>query len=252
MSYRLYEDPTRIAGVRRYLPGDPLNRIHWKATAATGVLQSKVVEPSSVAGITILLDLHQTAFPAGDEPVRSDLAVTAAASLANAVFEMGQQVGLITNARDAATRIRHEGWSPEFKSRGAARSAASMLPESTRLAPSIVATRRGPGQMLLIRSLLARAELTDGLTLAQLIVETACRMPRDATVVAIVRQVSDETAAALGHLVRLGFAVTAIVNLFDPYEFSQSAGKLIGQQISVHHLRDAQALPDIGRRMFYG
>ena len=36
LSHRLYEDPTRIAGVRRYELGDPLNRIHWRATARTG------------------------------------------------------------------------------------------------------------------------------------------------------------------------------------------------------------------------
>ena len=36
ISHRLYEDPTRIAGVRRYELGDPLNRIHWRATARTG------------------------------------------------------------------------------------------------------------------------------------------------------------------------------------------------------------------------
>jgi uncharacterized repeat protein (TIGR01451 family) len=33
MSYRLFEDPTRIAGVRAYERGDPLNRVHWRATA---------------------------------------------------------------------------------------------------------------------------------------------------------------------------------------------------------------------------
>jgi uncharacterized repeat protein (TIGR01451 family) len=33
MTYRLYEDPTRIAGVRSYERGDSLNRIHWRATA---------------------------------------------------------------------------------------------------------------------------------------------------------------------------------------------------------------------------
>ncbi|MGA2796089.1 MAG: DUF58 domain-containing protein, partial [Thermoguttaceae bacterium] len=33
ISHRLYEDPTRIAGVRRYEAGDPMNRVHWRATA---------------------------------------------------------------------------------------------------------------------------------------------------------------------------------------------------------------------------
>ena len=36
MTYRLYEDPTRIAGVREYERGDPLNRVNWQATARTG------------------------------------------------------------------------------------------------------------------------------------------------------------------------------------------------------------------------
>src|SRR5437764_733831 len=29
---RLFEDVTRTAGVRQYQMGDPLNRIHWRAT----------------------------------------------------------------------------------------------------------------------------------------------------------------------------------------------------------------------------
>src|SRR5947209_17745773 len=33
LSHRLYEDPTRIAGVREYQSGDSMNRVHWGATA---------------------------------------------------------------------------------------------------------------------------------------------------------------------------------------------------------------------------
>ena len=64
MSHRLFEDPTRIAGVRGYQSGDPLNRIHWRATARTGALHSKIYEPSTVAGATILLDFHEQSFAA--------------------------------------------------------------------------------------------------------------------------------------------------------------------------------------------
>ena len=55
--------------------------------------------------MTILLDFHEQSFDPKHEPVRSELAVTAAASIAGAVCEMGQQVGLATNGRDAADRI---------------------------------------------------------------------------------------------------------------------------------------------------
>ena len=91
--------------------GDPLNRINWRATARTGQLHSKVYEASCVAGVTIVLDFHSASHDRPqDEPFRSELAITAAASLANAVYEMGQQVGLVSNCRDAADRIRIEGW----------------------------------------------------------------------------------------------------------------------------------------------
>ena len=58
LTHRLYEDPTRIAGVRHYEAGDPLNRIHWRATARTGELHCKTYEPSTLTGATLLLDLQ--------------------------------------------------------------------------------------------------------------------------------------------------------------------------------------------------
>ena len=117
MTYRLFEDPTRIAGVRQYAAGDPLNRVHWRATARTGMLHSKVYEPSTVSGATLVLDFHQQSHDPAHEPFRSELAVTAAASIANAVYMMQQQVGLVTNGRDAADRIRVEGWRHDWRTR---------------------------------------------------------------------------------------------------------------------------------------
>jgi len=158
MTYRLYEDPTRIAGVRRYEPGDPLNRVNWRATARTGELHSKVYEPSTVAGVTLVLDFHQEAYRPRDRMVRSELGVTAAASLANAVYEMNQQVGLVTNGRDAADRIRQEGWDYDIRSRRAARRVAEMRESSDRLQPVVVETRRGVEQLMRILESLARVE----------------------------------------------------------------------------------------------
>ena len=78
MMHRLFEDPTRISGVRLYEMGDPLNRVHWRATARTGVLHSKVHEPSTLSGATVLLDFHQSGYHDQGEPFRSELAVTIA------------------------------------------------------------------------------------------------------------------------------------------------------------------------------
>lgn len=252
MTHRLYEDPTRIAGVRTYQPGDPLNRVHWRATARTGMLHSKVYEPSTVAGATLLIDFHSQSHDPRQEPLRSELAITAAASLANTLYQLGQQFGLVTNGRDAADRIRLEGWAHDWRTRDAARHAGNMLEQSDRLRPIVLTAQRGPEQFRRTLEILARLELTDGLTLSQLIGETDDRIPRDATVVAIVPRVDEETAIALGSLKRRGCAVTALVSVFDEFEYAQAAGKLIAEGVDARQLKDREAIATICRRYATG
>ena len=245
MTYRLFEDPTRIAGVRGYQAGDPLNRIHWGATARTGALHSKIYEPSTVAGVTLLLDFHEQSFDPRHEPVRSELAVTAAASIAGAVCEMGQQVGLATNGRDAADRIRTEGWTHDQLTSRRLAQAAGMRDRSERLRPVVVPTGRSNTQLQQILRTLARVEKTDGLTFPQLILEVSSRLPRSATVIAILSEVTPAAAIALGSLRRRGFAVTAIVNVFEEYDYARIAGPLIAEQIDVRQLRDRGTIPEV-------
>ncbi len=45
LTHRLYEDPTRIAGVRPYEAGDPLNRVHWRATRAPAPCTARSTNP---------------------------------------------------------------------------------------------------------------------------------------------------------------------------------------------------------------
>jgi uncharacterized protein (DUF58 family) len=248
LTHRLYEDPTRIAGVRRYEAGDPLSRVHWKATARTGALHSKVHEPSTLSGATVILDFHQSGYHARGEPFRSELAVTGAVSLANAVYEMGQQVGLVTNARDAADRIKTEGWQVDPRTRQAARAAAAEKETSERLQPLVVETRRGVEQLQRIRETLARCELTDGLTFAELIVETAHRIPRDATVIAVLPEVTVEAAIALGNLRRRGLAVTVILVMMDDDGLERAYGRLVAEGLrDLRHLPNEEVLPELCR-----
>jgi len=245
LTHRLYEDPTRIAGVREFQTGDPLNRIHWRATARTGTLHSKVYEPSTVAGATLVVDFHRDSFAPEHEPYRSELAITAAASVAHALYQMGQQVGLVSNGRDAVDRIRREGWDPDPQNRLIARQSAAMLDKSDRLQPVVVETCRGPEQLMRILETLARLELTDGLPLAQALEESASRMPRDATVLALVSAVTLETAVALGELRRRGFAVTALVNAYHLHEFEAACKPLLAEGIEARHLPDEAAVTTV-------
>ncbi|MBA4186574.1 MAG: DUF58 domain-containing protein [Planctomycetaceae bacterium] len=233
---RLFEDPTRTAGVREYQLGDPLQRVHWKVTARMGVLHCRIYEPTTLAGATILVDFHADGYPRRGEPHRSDLVVTTAASVAYAIAMLNQQVGLASNGRDAADRIREEslaadGADASYETREAARDRFELREENDRLRPVIVATRRGFDQFQMIREALARLELTDGFEFAQLTLEIAPRIPRDATVIAILPRVPVETAVALGTLRRQGFAVSAILIGLNESDKLEAHGRLLTETI---------------------
>jgi len=238
----LYEDPTRTAGVRPYQMGDPLQRIHWRATARTGTLHSRIYEPTSLAGATILIDFHQTGYPKRGEPYRSDLAVTAACSLAYAVSLLNQQIGFASNGRDAAERIREESIDENIAdepgqghaTRSEVRTRFETDAQSDRLRPVIVNTRRGFDQFQQIREALARLELTDGRSFAEMAFEVAPRLPKDATLIAVLPRVPVETAVALGMLRRQGFAVSAVlIGMADDGsdDRAQAAGRLIAEGV---------------------
>jgi len=232
---RLFEDVTRTAGVRQYQLGDPFNRIHWGATARTGQLHSRIFEPTSLAGATLLLDFHTSGYHARGEPHRSDLAVTAAASIAYAVSVLNQRLGLASNGRDAADRIREESLvkrsGSEFETRDELRGKYELADDSDRIRPVIVETRRGIDQFQKVREALARLELSDALTFAQLALETAPRLPRDATLIAILPRVPVESAIALGTLRRQGFAITAILIGLDETEKLEAHGRLLAETV---------------------
>jgi uncharacterized protein (DUF58 family) len=156
---------------------------------------------------------------------------------------------LLSNGRDAVDRIRQEGWQHDHRTRLAAREKVEMRDSSARLEPLVVQTRRGMEQFQRIRETLARVELTDGLTTAELIVEVASRIPRDATVVAVLPDASVETALALGTLRRQGFAVSAVLITLGPEQLEKSYGRLLAEGITdVRHLVSQEGLPELCRQ----
>jgi len=248
---RLFEDVTRTAGVRQYQIGDPLNRIHWRATARTGELHSRIFEPTSLAGATILVDFHSEGYHSRGEPHRSDLAITAACSIAYAISVLNQQLGLASNGRDAADRIREEALEKqsgkEFESRDEARAGYDLLEESDRIRPVVVETRRGIDQFQKIREALSRLEISDALNFAQLVLEIAPRMPRDATLIAILPRVPVETAVALGTLRRQGFAITAILIGLDESSKIEAHGRLLTETVrDIRYVNTEAELMNLG------
>ncbi|NIK11571.1 DUF58 domain-containing protein [Alkalibacillus almallahensis] len=57
-NHSLFDDHTLPVGTRDYEPGDAFNRIHWKASAKEGNLQTKVFEKASQISWCFLVNIH--------------------------------------------------------------------------------------------------------------------------------------------------------------------------------------------------
>ena len=97
---RLFEDPTRMAGVRDYMTGDSLRNIHWKASAHEDSLLVKKFQPAIALNVSIVLDLDRNAYPERGEIGYSEWAIVVAASLAAYATDRRQPIGMICNGRD--------------------------------------------------------------------------------------------------------------------------------------------------------
>ena len=98
--HRLFQDPSRMAGVRPYASGDSMRHIHWRASAHEGTLLVKKYQPSMALSSTVVLDLDRSSFPYREEYSGSEWAIVLAASLASHVAELRQEVGFLSNGQD--------------------------------------------------------------------------------------------------------------------------------------------------------
>ena len=94
----LFQDPVRAASIREYVPGDPLKKINWKATARTGTLQTKVFEHTTSTDMAIFFDVRTVKHPYwGEVPQLLEMGCVASASIANYAIDKGYRVGLFVN-----------------------------------------------------------------------------------------------------------------------------------------------------------
>jgi uncharacterized protein (DUF58 family) len=177
----LFEDPALFAGVRPYQPGDPLRRVHWRATARTGVPVSKRFDPSRAREILIALDVQTTEGHHWtlhyDEDLVESLMV-AAASLARHALAEGASCGL---------------------------AAAAYSRTLDRFA--VVAPRAGQDQLAVITDLLGRLSEVPSAPFEHL----AARLPRTATpgttILVLTSRDPSPYLAALTRLDRSGYPV---------------------------------------------
>ena len=106
---RIFEDPSRIGGLREYQPGDPMRRIDWKASARMQSLQSKVYEPSATLHLLVALNVNTMEHAwEGFMPDMLERLLSVAGSVARYGFEAGYAIGLLANGsyRDSDRPMR--------------------------------------------------------------------------------------------------------------------------------------------------
>jgi hypothetical protein len=165
---------------------------------------------------------------------------------------MQQPFGIISNGRDAADRIRSEGWETDFRSRDALQEAMKDDNDESRLRPVILSADRGPEHFQNVYRTLARLERSHGLELSDLLLETQSRLRRDVSIIAIIQTLDDRNALALGLIARQGYSVTAIINTFEEADVQAIAGKLASYHIRSHHLRDEASISFICQHALFG
>jgi uncharacterized protein (DUF58 family) len=105
---RIFEDPTRLRGVRDYQPGDSLRQIDWKTSARVQALQVKRFEPAIALETAIFVNLNEADYPAPCVSSAPEMAIVVAASLAAHLTEKRQAVALATNGHDPLATSGHD------------------------------------------------------------------------------------------------------------------------------------------------
>ncbi len=211
---------TNVTGIRGYLPGDSLRRIHWLSTARLGRMIVKEFELDSRTNIWLFLDMEEEA-QAGEaapdnsstwkpstfpwtiqnlDPTTEEYGVVIASSLARHFIAQGMAVGLVSYGQ------RQE----------------------------IIQKDRGPRQLMRILEALATLKAKGDVPLAEIIAAEALRLGPNTAVVAITPSQGQRWAKALQGLTQRGVQAQAV--LLDARSFEGE--KDASERIDIPFLRE--------------
>ncbi|MFP3895574.1 MAG: DUF58 domain-containing protein [Anaerolineales bacterium] len=184
---RIFEDPSRMVGVRDYQSGDSTRHIHWKATAATDSLQVKRFEPAISIESQIFLNLNRDEYTHARTVPASETAIVTAASIVNYLIEKRQTAGLSCNGQDPLAK------------------------EASKIT---IPPRKGEAQRMHILDVLARVKLSAHLSFADLLHQDRLQLTWGSTAIIISGHADNALFDNMLLMKRSGFHVMLI--LMDP------------------------------------
>jgi uncharacterized protein (DUF58 family) len=209
---RLFEDPSRILGVRDYQSGDSLRKMDWKTSARLNSLQIRRYEPAIALETAVFLNLAAVDYVLERRREATELGIVVAASLAVHLGKQRQAVGLVSNGRDP-------------------------LAESAGTVPSLP-LRKGREHVMNVLDLLARIEVASEedhpIPFLELVSRKSLRLPWGSTAVLVTAKEVDGLMRALLALRRRGLLVLLVLTC--PHrEFESTAQR--AEQIGVQTVR---------------
>jgi uncharacterized protein (DUF58 family) len=193
-SRRALEITTNAAGVRGYVPGDSINRIHWKTTARQDSLMVKTFDLEPSGDLWIILDLDAAVQAGQGEESTEEYGVILAASLSNRTLRQNRAVGLVAYGTDAQLN------DPQPEPR-----------------PTLVLPQKGTAHQWRILQALATVRAGGNWPLERVLVEMDRNLGRGTTLAVITPSCDPAWIAGLLPPMRRGVAPTVV--LLDPVSF---------------------------------
>jgi uncharacterized protein (DUF58 family) len=179
--------------VRPYAPGDSMNRIHWRSTARTGEIQVKEFDLEQTADAWIFMDLEAANEAGEGDDSTTEVAVRAAASIADKALGENRAVGLTVNAHRM----------------------------------TVVPADRGARQRLKILQLLAAVEADGRTSLSEALVTGVNRLRRGMTAIIVTSSQDASFVRPLATLRSRG--ISAVVVLLDRAQFEPSPDEVAAE-----------------------
>jgi len=180
----LYEDPSRVVGVRDYQTGDSLRKINWKVSASSGRLQVRKLEPAMTLETVVLLNVNRSEYDRQHAYAGAEQAIVVAASVINHLAGLRQEIGLLTNGVDPA------------------------VPDATGLAGYLPG--KGRAHLISILELLGRLNVVDERPFWSELRPEFQRLPWGATLVVVTPRETPELLETIMPLRRAGFNVVLV------------------------------------------
>jgi uncharacterized protein (DUF58 family) len=199
----IFEDPSRISGLRDYQRGDPIKIVDWKQSAKQRRLMVRTYDPSTSITVVLVVAVDTLApYWAEYPPEELELVLTAAASMARYSADRQYTLGLFTNDMP-------------------------ILPNR----PMAVPPARGRDQLDKVLTALATVRLFAFGPMSERLAEHSRRFPMGATIVLSTAFLPPEFVMILRDLKRRGYKIVVTYTGADPCPD-------LGEGIVVYQLRE--------------